>query len=109
MHKPHRDPAARALAVIDGLTGKPVKEICSKHGISAAEFNRWREQFLSNLTRTFQASTVEASSNRADVASLFAVLGKSRKELPEQLHIAQELIEVLPIPVFFKGRDGKYL
>src|SRR6187455_382798 len=30
-------------------------------------------------------------------------------QLPEQLRVAQDLIEVLPIPVFFKGRDGKYL
>jgi PAS domain S-box-containing protein len=29
--------------------------------------------------------------------------------LPEQLVPAQELIEVLPVPVFFKGRDGRYL
>jgi PAS domain S-box-containing protein len=46
---------------------------------------------------------------RFDVASLFTTLGMSSTELPEQLHIAQELIEVLPVPVFFKGRDGKYL
>ncbi|MBI2508502.1 MAG: PAS domain S-box protein, partial [Betaproteobacteria bacterium] len=36
-------------------------------------------------------------------------LGKSRDELPGPLHVAQELIEALPVPVFFKDRDGKYL
>jgi PAS domain S-box-containing protein len=46
---------------------------------------------------------------RFDVASFFTALGKNAPELPERLHIAQELIEVLPFPVFFKGRDGKYL
>jgi hypothetical protein len=30
-------------------------------------------------------------------------------QLPEQLRVAQDLIEVLPIPVFFKARDGRYL
>ena len=30
-------------------------------------------------------------------------------QLPEQLRVAQDLIEVLPIPVFFKGRDGRYI
>src|SRR6188508_3195466 len=39
-----------------------------------------------------------------DIASVLAVLGTRR----DDLRIAQELIEVLPIPVFFKGRDGKY-
>jgi PAS domain S-box-containing protein len=40
-----------------------------------------------------------------DIASVVALLETRR----DDLRIAQELIEVLPIPVFFKGRDGKYL
>jgi PAS domain S-box-containing protein len=40
-----------------------------------------------------------------DIASVLAVLGTRR----DDLRIAQELIEVLPIPVFFKGRDGRYI
>jgi len=43
--------------------------------------------------------------SQGDIASVLAVLGSRR----EDLRVAQELIEVLPIPVFFKGRDGKYL
>jgi PAS domain S-box-containing protein len=43
--------------------------------------------------------------SQSDIASVLAVLGSRR----EDLRVAQELIEVLPIPVFFKGRDGKYL
>ena len=42
---------------------------------------------------------------QGDIASVLSVLGTRR----DDLRIAQELIEVLPIPVFFKGRDGKYL
>ena len=41
----------------------------------------------------------------ADIASVLTVLGSRRDDLA----IAQELIEVLPIPVFFKARDGRYL
>ena len=40
-----------------------------------------------------------------DIASVLSVLESRR----DDLHIAQELIEALPIPVFFKGRDGRYL
>ena len=43
--------------------------------------------------------------SQGDIASVLSVLGTRR----DDLRIAQELIEVLPIPVFFKGRDGKYL
>jgi PAS domain S-box-containing protein len=39
--------------------------------------------------------------NDADAARL--------PQLPEQLRVAQDLIEVLPNPVFFKGRDGRYI
>src|SRR6478752_8157935 len=42
---------------------------------------------------------------QGDIASMLAVLGARRGDL----HVAQELIEVLPMPVFFKGRDGRYL
>ena len=44
-----------------------------------------------------------------DFESVLAVFRSNRQGLPEQLRIAQQLIEVLPIPVFFKGRDGRYL
>ncbi|MGZ5061904.1 MAG: ATP-binding protein [Usitatibacter sp.] len=39
------------------------------------------------------------------IASVLEVLGSRR----DDLRVAQELIEVLPMPVFFKGRDGRYL
>src|SRR5437868_13930796 len=45
----------------------------------------------------------------SQAASVLAVLDGRRDDLPEQLRVAQDLIEVLPIPVFFKARDGKYL
>lgn len=41
----------------------------------------------------------------SDIASVLSVLGSRR----DDLRVAQELVEVLPIPVFFKGRNGLYL
>jgi len=46
---------------------------------------------------------------RFDVASFLSTLGMSSDELPAQMQLAQELIETLPVPVFFKARDGRYL
>jgi PAS domain S-box-containing protein len=40
---------------------------------------------------------------------MLAVLGQGPGLHDESLRVAQQLIEVLPIPVFFKGRDGRYL
>jgi PAS domain S-box-containing protein len=44
-------------------------------------------------------------SEAPEIASVLEVLGARR----DDLRISQELIEVLPMPVFFKGRDGRYL
>jgi PAS domain S-box-containing protein len=44
-------------------------------------------------------------SAQSDIASVLSVLGSHR----DDLRIAQELIESLPIPVFLKARDGRYL
>src|SRR5262245_58594630 len=46
---------------------------------------------------------------QGDGAAVLEVLGLKGEAMPGQLDIAQQLIEALPIPVFFKGRDGLYL
>jgi PAS domain S-box-containing protein len=97
------------LVVLEGLTGKPVREICGEHGIDPAEYDRWREHFFSEYAKPLTEAVAEHSEGGGDLVSLFAVRGKSAEELGEALHVARELIEVLPVPVFFKGRDGKYL
>jgi hypothetical protein len=38
---------------------------------------------------------------RFDVASFLSTLGRGSDELPAQMQLAQELIEALPVPVFF--------
>jgi PAS domain S-box-containing protein len=45
----------------------------------------------------------------AAAAAARAVLDAPGQDLASQLRVAQDLIEVLPIPVFFKARDGLYL
>lgn len=45
----------------------------------------------------------------SEISTLLAVLGRHGAAHSEQLEVAQQLIEVLPVPVFFKARDGTYL
>lgn len=45
----------------------------------------------------------------SEISTLLAVFGRQGVALSKQLEIAQQLIEVLPVPVFFKARDGTYL
>jgi len=46
---------------------------------------------------------------RAEIPSILTVLEGDHPRAEDALQITQELIEVLPIPVFYKARDGRYL
>jgi PAS domain S-box-containing protein len=104
--KRHPDPAARAWAVLQGLAGRPVTEICGEHEIGEAEYGRWREEFFSKHAKPLEAAiSGRPALDHGEMSSLFTVPGKRG----EAVRVAQEMIEILPVPVFFKGRDGKYL
>ena len=49
--------------------------------------------------------------NRAirSIASVLSVLQADGRTLSEQFEVAAQLIEALPVPIFFKARDGTYL
>ncbi|HZT61992.1 MAG TPA: ATP-binding protein [Burkholderiales bacterium] len=100
------DAASKAKVVLEGLKGRSESAICKRHRIKPAEYRRWRKQFLANIARPFEP-------RRAPPAEGSRLLpGTSQKvweESAKALRVAQELIEALPIPVFFKARDGKHL
>jgi PAS domain S-box-containing protein len=83
-----------------------VTEICGEHEIGEAEYGRWREEFFSEHAKPLEAAiSGRPAVDHGELPSLFTVPGKRG----EALRVAQEMIEILPVPVFFKGRDGKYL
>jgi len=95
------DPASKAKVVLEGLKGRSESAICKHHRIKPAEYRSWRKQFLANVARPMEPR------NSARPPS-----GMPRRvweESAKALHVAQELIEALPVPVFFKARDGKHL
>jgi len=49
MRQAKQNPTAQAVAVFKGLTGTPVINICSEYGISAAEYDCWRQQLVSRI------------------------------------------------------------
>ena len=85
------DPASKAKVVLEGLQGKPETAICKRHNIKPAEYRRWRKEFLAKIASS--SVSPRRPSRQGD-------------ERSKALRVAQDLIEVLPIPVFFKGRDG---
>jgi PAS domain S-box-containing protein len=99
------DPASKAKVVLEGLKGRPETAICKRHRIKPAEYRRWRKQFLANIARPFEPSRRRSAKN----PRLFPGMSKVWEESAKALRVAQELIEALPIPVFFKARDGRHL
>ncbi len=100
------DAASKAKVVLEGLKGRSESAICKRHRIKPAEYRRWRKQFLANIARPFESRRVPP------VRGSRLLPGMSTKvweESAKALRVAQELIEALPIPVFFKARDGKHL
>jgi len=98
------DPASKAKVVLEGLKGRSESAICKRHRIEPAEYRLWRKQFLENIARPLESRRPPRGSR--------LLPGMSRKvweESAKAMRVAQELIEALPIPVFFKARDGKHL
>ncbi|HUF82057.1 MAG TPA: ATP-binding protein [Burkholderiales bacterium] len=91
--------------MLQALSGRPVAEICGEHDIGEAEFARWRVAFFEEHARPLSAALAAGPVSGGELPALFSVPGKRE----EALRVAQEMIEILPVPVFFKGRDGKYL
>ena len=102
----HWDPASKAEVVLEGLKGRSESAICKRHRIKPAEYRRWRKQFLANIARPFELSR---STTANESRPLSGMSKKVWEENTKALRVAQELIEALPIPVFFKARDGKHL
>ena len=46
----------RGRIVLEGLKGRPVSELCTEHQISQAQYYQWRDQFLANASKVFDAA-----------------------------------------------------
>jgi PAS domain S-box-containing protein len=55
------------------------------------------------------SSSASAALGQGMSESVLSVLTQARGDLPEAQRIAQTLIDILPVPVFIKARDGQYL
>lgn len=49
------DSKTKAKIVLEGLSGKPLSELCNQHQISQNQYYLWRDKFLSEAHRAFEA------------------------------------------------------
>jgi len=87
-----------------GPQGRSESAICKRHRIKPAEYRRWRKPIPSQHRAAARAAPLPFSRSPA-YRNVAKGLGGERQGAAR----CQELIEALPIPVFFKARDGKHL
>ncbi|WP_447969183.1 transposase [Nitrospira sp. M1] len=77
------DAKMKAVIVLQGLKGKSVAALCTEYQISQAQYNQWRDQFLTHVSQAFevhQQSQREARLQQEN-ARLQQVVGKLTLEL----------------------------
>lgn len=72
--------AEEKLAVImDGLRGRPVKEICQEYGISEAQYYKWRDQGMALMKQGFEDKRQSANQSvEADRNRLLKIIGEQQ-------------------------------
>jgi len=49
------DTKTKVKVVLDGLSGRPVSEICREYQVGQNQYYRWRDQFLAQAHRAFES------------------------------------------------------
>ena len=73
----------KARIVLEGIKGRKVAEICSEYQISQTQYYQWRDQFLSNLDKPFEAKKTSSKEERlkSEVEKLRSLVGELTFEL----------------------------
>ncbi len=76
-------PEQKARVVLEGLRGRSVSEICEEHGICQTQYYKWRDQFLSNAHKAFDAEQKNRRETRLERenAQLKTLIGELALEL----------------------------
>lgn len=56
----------KAMVVLEGLKGRPLGEICAEHRINQSQYYQWRDLFLSNASKAFEARQVSQKEARLE-------------------------------------------
>jgi len=86
-------PEEKLAIVMDGLKGRPVKDICREYGVSEAQYYKWRDEALAMLKdgfqdkrrKTYRDNSLEAERNR-----LLKIIGEQQVIIDIQKKISAE-------------------
>lgn len=82
--KPRKwDSKTKAKAVLEGLKGKPVANICNDYQISQSLYYQWKDQFMSRVAQVFDTpkKTTTEVHLQEEVRRLKTVIGDLTFEL----------------------------
>jgi transposase-like protein len=84
------DSKTKAKIVLEGLSGKPISELCNQYQISQNQYYQWRDKLLAEAHRAFEGkenggevSRLKAKTQRLQqiIGALTVELKKSEDEL----------------------------
>jgi len=58
------DSKTKTRIVLEGISGRPVSEICNEYEIHQNQYYTWRDKFLSEAHRAFESTKDNAEVNR---------------------------------------------
>ncbi len=58
------DSRTKTKIVLEGLSGRPVSEICNEYGIHQNQYYTWRDRLLSEAHRAFESEKDGGEANR---------------------------------------------
>ena len=83
MKNKKREAKTKALVVIEGLKGKPVKDICLEYQISQAQYYQWRDKRFASLPQLFNSTSRKEAAREREIARLEEIIGELTVELKE--------------------------
>lgn len=84
------DPKKKFKAVVEGIKGRKIAEICNEYEISQAQYYKWRDQFLSHGHEAFNIK--KASSRELRMANEINNLKSMVGELTMEVKKTEQLL-----------------
>jgi len=77
------DSKTKIKIVLEGLSGRPISEICNEYGIHQNQFYSWRDKFLSEAHKAFNSKkdVGEIDRLRKKIQELTQIIGSLTVEL----------------------------
>jgi transposase-like protein len=99
MAKRQWTPEEKTKIVLEGLSGKPITQICNDHKISPSLYYLWKDQFLQNSHKAFEYRQINSREERLRKQNqkLKETIGELTLELKKTIEIFEKEKERIQI------------